>query len=512
MEYKLTQQDVYINDVVFDESVEQPIDTEFSLPDYCPDVARVLKCRINPRIGSRSINGGILTVEGTAYINLIYVDEEKGDIRSHEHSVGFTRNFEVPGEYDNAQPIVRAKMEYCNCRPINQRKISVHGALSLRLKVCARRKKEIITDVDGEGIEVLRGEVPASSTLSTAEKYLLISDELDIGPSQQGIRYLLRGDARAIALDCKVVSNKVIVKGELLVSAFYCGDEDGGTDNLDTSLPISQIIDIDGVNEKCTCSASIDVVSLDLKPRTGLNGEARSMAISSKLLIMIKAYCENDVPVIYDIYSTQFESSNEKYEIPFEKKVGSVNENYLCKKTIDLPEKAMDSVADLWCDSAVEGVRQENNQVVISGTVMICILGKDKDDLPSYFESPVAYEYRYNLDSVPEKVSCDPEVVAANATYTLLPTNEIEVRVELDIKAEILSRTGVSALVGTNIHEDKPKEKDAAALIIYYADADETVWDIARAHNTSAEQVMNLNTLQSSGKLGAKKMLMIPTV
>ncbi len=47
MDINVTRQAVCINEVIFDQSAEQAIDTDFSLPDYCPDIVRLLKMQNN---------------------------------------------------------------------------------------------------------------------------------------------------------------------------------------------------------------------------------------------------------------------------------------------------------------------------------------------------------------------------------------------------------------------------------------------------------------------------------
>ena len=37
-----------------DTAFEQPVEKDFVLPDYCPDVFRILKCRVSPSVTALS--------------------------------------------------------------------------------------------------------------------------------------------------------------------------------------------------------------------------------------------------------------------------------------------------------------------------------------------------------------------------------------------------------------------------------------------------------------------------
>ena len=42
MELNLQKQTVSVNETVYDGSVEQPLECDVLLPDYCPDIARII--------------------------------------------------------------------------------------------------------------------------------------------------------------------------------------------------------------------------------------------------------------------------------------------------------------------------------------------------------------------------------------------------------------------------------------------------------------------------------------
>jgi len=510
MDYKVTKQDVTIHSLVFDDSAEQAIDTEFTLPDYCPDIARILKCRITPKIGARSISGGTLSVEGAAQVNLLYVDAEKNTVRACATVLPFSKGFEVGAGLEMSSPKVRATVNYFNCRAVTQRKVEVHGTLSLRAKVYQRRRVSVVCDVDGGGTQLLRGSVSATNTLGEAEKFIILSEDVDIGQSKPAVRSILRSDARAAATECKIIAGKVIIKGEVRVDTLYAPEGDGGLERMESVLPVSQIVDLEGVTEDCSCALSLEVASLEVKPRTNLSGETRGLNIAGKLTAELRGLCDGEIPVVLDAYSTRFDAECQRNEVPFEKLLGAVSESFLCRKTLEVPRETLSSVLDLWCETTVTSARGEGSQLALTGNVLICLLGEDSEKAPAYVEHTVEFEYRYNLPHEPQMMRCDPDVTVISASYTLLPGDQIEVRVELGVTADIFEMHNLPVLTEVELLADRPKPPADASLILYYADAGERVWDIARKYNTSIETLVSLNGLTDS-EMPGKAMLLIPS-
>ena len=53
MELNTMRETVYTYGEVFCGTSEQPVDLDIALPDYCPDIERILRCQAVPQIASR---------------------------------------------------------------------------------------------------------------------------------------------------------------------------------------------------------------------------------------------------------------------------------------------------------------------------------------------------------------------------------------------------------------------------------------------------------------------------
>ena len=178
MEQKNIKVPVFTNETVFTDSAEQAIDVDFTLPDYCPDIQKILKCRAISRISSKAMNGRNITVDGTVTITVIYSDENCC-LNSYEYQFPFSKSFESDIDTDGACLSARTKCEYINCRAVTGRKIDIHGAAGIYIKLTKRRCEEVISDVDDKNVALLRGTAPATVPMGSADKYLIIEEEIE---------------------------------------------------------------------------------------------------------------------------------------------------------------------------------------------------------------------------------------------------------------------------------------------------------------------------------------------
>ena len=327
MEQKILKTSVYLNDTVFSDSVEAPIDVDFSLPDYCPDISKIFKCRALPRISSKGINGKTISIDGCVNINLLYSDRD-GNLCSYEYQYPFSKSIEMAEENIGANLCCKSRIEYVNCRAVSGRKVDIHGAVGIYIKVFKRKNTEIISDFNDESIELRRGIAPATVPMGYAEKFLLIEEEIQIGQGQPPIKNLLRYDVNTCVRETKIIDNKAVVKGEMSISLLYCPEGGNRPQCVKTCLPFSQVIDVDGITDSCSCETKSELSYLEIKPRMSVTGENKCFSLTAKILLTCEAYCGNDIAIVLDAFSRKYHTDIIRNKLTFEKIITNISEKF----------------------------------------------------------------------------------------------------------------------------------------------------------------------------------------
>ncbi len=508
MEQKIIKTPVYINETVFEQSAEQPIDVDFSLPDYCPDILKILKCRAVSRISSRSLNGRTVTVEGCVTATCIYTDD-RNRICAYEYQYPFSKNFESNVDCDGAEIICKTRCEYINCRAVTNRKIDIHGAVGITVTLKKRKCTEIISDYDEPTTELRRGNAPATSPIGRNEKYIVIEDEIECGNGQPNIRSIIRYDANAAVRECKILAGKVMVKGELVIGILYCGEE-GAPQTVRSTLPFSQLLEIEGVNDGCECESCAEIAYIDIKPRFSGDGDEKSFRLNAKILISSEAYCNNDIDIITDAYSRKYEAEITRCEIDFERICRSISETFSCKKTLDFPEESLCEIFDIRCEAEKRSVNFENGMLCVGGTLIACIIAKDSEGVVNYYEKPIDFEYKIQIEDGGEIMHCDPKITVLSCGYTLNGASSMEIRCELCISAAVYEKRRIPLIVDIHTDIKRPVARCLdSAMTICFAMGGENIWDIARKYGASVEEIRKINDI-SGDTLEDNCMILVP--
>lgn len=492
---------------VLDTVAEQLADVDLTLPDYCPDIEKILKCTLVPKIQSKTLSGGQLQVDGFCVVNVLYVESEHKTIRCCEQSVGFSQSFTVRDAGESPVVLTKTKPEYINCRALSPRRLVMHGAFSLYVNVISSMKTELYTP-DSGNLEVLRQPVKLSDLKSNCQEQFTVSEEISVA-DKPAIESVLYSKVSACVTEEKAADGKLMVGGEISIRLFYLTDiETGETAKLDYLLPFTQVTDCEGMSAETENIIGCEVMSYDIRLKNDILSDKPAIAFDAVLCVTAQGYMTADESIATDAYSTEYASAPQFSALKYIGGVCSVSESFIEKFTAKLEGESISRVLDIYADRVSLDFSADGGAPVAKGKVNLCVLSLDSSGFPMLAERNMEFERALSSCGDCDLLMFD-SLCVPSISYRLTDDNSVEIRCELKISGGAVNSESVRAVSGVEIFDDRPLPRESCALILYYASAGENLWDIAKSRNTRLELLKSENSLEEM-TLDSDKMLFIP--
>ena len=235
MELNISKQPVYIRETLLEAELEQPVECDVLLPDYCDDIQKILKCTLEPVFTRRQAEGTRLELEGICLVT-VYYRSPQGRLCRGEYKVPFARTAELRGEA--ACPVIwtQGVCGYVSCRAVSSRRLDIRGAATLRAAVANLREQQAVASAEGTGVQLRQCSCQGTRVLLQASRTVSLCEDVELPESKGGVEAVLRVGAAARLLDCRVMAGKVILRGEAAVSCLYRTPE-GRCETMDFTLP-----------------------------------------------------------------------------------------------------------------------------------------------------------------------------------------------------------------------------------------------------------------------------------
>ena len=510
MELNLRQQTVTINEIVLQTSVEQPVECDALLPDYLPDIVKVLKCAAFANVESSSVSASRLTVEGIVQIH-VYYSSEKNQIRYAEYKVPFAKQVELRSSPERPVVNITPSVDYVNCRAVNQRRIDVRGAISLAVKIIDQKEQQLIVDAGGAGLQLKREVVKATDITGHSKTTFSVSEDLELGYGKSQIGSIVRASHKVRVHEHKVVSGKVVLKGDLLLHVLYQPlEEEEGLEVMEYTLPLSEIVDSEHADENCECDLDMFVASCELTPKEDEGGEMRTLGLEAKIGANLTVHRHSEVPMVSDCYSTKFEAAASRSPVNFIRLIDIINEAIPHKATLELPE-GVERLLDAWGDIESVTYRQDEGELLLDLKLNVCLFARMENKECFYFEHPTELTHRIALSQECFDVQFDPTCDLISSSYSLVGKDKIDMRFEVVVRGSIYCNVKSDAITDITVDQEQAKTKEQNKLYIYYADSGESVWSIAKHYNTAASAIWEENNIEDD-MLEQGRMLLIPIV
>ena len=475
------------------------IETEGVLPDYSPDISRLVRVDAAPCVENVRCDDKC-EISGKLVFGLLY----ESDYKSKLAYTTFTVPFELKCDALAAKetyPDVRCDCTDLTCRLLGQRKVSIKAKLDA-VMTGVRVDDITVAKADGSDLntffktETLAVSLPVARAEAEAE----IKENLRIGEAVASVVYSTAVFAPA---ETEAFDTSAAVKADMHISTL-CELPDGGYRMYAHTVPVEVSVKNDAINGDSTLEAKMDYSELSAVADLDEYGENKVINLHCNVRAAVTVRQEGEVTLPLDAFSRKHTCKCTRDDADFDIRVPQAG------KTVSL-ERSHETDGDI---SAVLGSATafEIGEARVSGN-MLLVRGKAKTDvLAQSGESVVSRTF---TDDFEDSIPFSGDIVPSVGDITVFES-----------KAELYGDTlNIRAMAFVGLSGDEHRHVPVLAAVelgdadepvgggfrFYYPDESETIWDIAKKYRVDPERLMsdNAESIAPDGRLNGKRYITI---
>lgn len=480
---------------------------ETIVPDYCPDIARIIDTDGKVYLHSREIRDGKAELDGTVRVTVLYTPDGEAGIRTLEFSIPFHVETDSRLLQGCQHLTAETETELLETRMLNPRKVFTRCRLVSRLNGYRKTKLQLCTGLECEPALCVekRTDVQNATFLTrVTEKDFTFTDELHLSPGREGAAEVLNSRLSWVVSETKIVGSKLIFKGVLSVCVLYRA-VDGRCCSTMGELPFSQIMEVDGTAETADVSLHLQITGCSVQI-DGDDPEGRQLAVTVYLHATALLREAQEVTLLTDLYSTAYETSYDASPLLLTEFCQSMNRRQTMREVLEIGVVA-ESLLSASVHCGAVNVSREGNYTVLRTNAAVKVFYLDEGGVPLMTERSM--EVACQLE-VPEDCRIRARADCTEEVQGSLGDRGIEVRFPVDFSIEAEKQAKKVCISAVKLRMDAPKDTvGTPSLVLRCIGKDETVWDLAKKHNTTIGAILAANQLEEEA-LPHDKLLLIP--
>ena len=458
--------------------------TETIVPDYCPDIARIVEGSGCLFVRSREIADGRVSVSGSLRVTLLYIADGSGGLKSFSYTLPVEETLDGRLREGCTEASVSGCVSALEVRALNPRKIMTRAAVELTVTpYCAAQLTACgdVTQRAENGIETLCETQEVSIIKALRSKDFVFSDDLVLSSSKEPAAELLRESASVRTTECRLIGGKIILKGVVCVEGVEDADENTSAEAM-----------------LCLTGAELRI--------GGESGDART--ISAKLflhafVVLRQRLC---LRCITDLYSTSCELSAQMQTLELCGGVETVTQEQNVREQI---ETGVEVSAVLCAEVHFGSVSlvQEESTANVRCTAILRVLYLDEGGAPLMVERRTEVAARI---AVPEGCTAAVRCVTACEVSAAATADGIEVRFPALFTLECTRRCRCACLCTLKAEPQQESGGRQPTLVLRAMGAQERLWDLAKAYRTTVAEILTANELSAEADAPGGEMLLIP--
>ena len=480
---------------------------ETIVPDYCPDIARIIETTGAVYLHSRDLRDGKGEISGTVRVTVLYTPEAEGGIRALEFSMPFRCEAEHPLLHGCQYMHAETETELLETRMLNPRKIFTRCKMIVHLQGYRKATGNYSVDLQADpslGMERKTEKQRVVCLTQIVEKDFTFTDTLNLSVGRDGVAEILSRQVFSSISETKSVGNKLIIKGVVSLGVLY-RSTGGKYCSTAGELPFSQIMETEGAMDAADVSVKVQATGCDIQI-DGDDPEGRQLAVTVYFHGVAMLRETKELELLSDLYSTAYDVRYEAAPLSLIAYREEIKRRQTVREILEIgvvPDSLL--TASVHCGRVT--VSREGGTAVLRAAVTVKALYLDEGGAPLKAERSVDVSCSLEL---PEDCVLYATAACAEEIQGSLSDHGIEVRFPVDFCVEAEKSIKKVCISLVELDREQPKVMAGVpSLVLRCMGKQETAWDLAKKYNTTIAAILAANQVEEE-PLPKDRLLLIP--
>lgn len=473
---------------VCDRTLTGEVTTEYSMPDYQPEIRRLLRVSATVMPPATYVGAGNAELSGTVRYDILYSAPD-GQL----YSTSVSEDYEMSAPLDRDANLVGEIVLICDVSPdVVISRVTAPRRLNIRTRLKAKvqgyGEHSVEEELQGEyelgELQRLTGEVLCGAFARSEIEKFEMSEEWTVDGSERDLR-IVSASAEMCVGETLVSEGSVSCRGDAVVKLLLCADGEGGIPFVLTrKFPFAETLAADGFHVGMSCFARAEC------------GELRATVEENRILLDLTCYLcafgQENRPVVYtkDIFSTSQHSQVDYCTVEYPYALKCQNGNFTQSLYEPIEGFGIDPdavVVDLSARAAADSLTYDRGKWALSGDSKIQLLLRCGGE---YVTHELSVPFRYEFDGEDGQLlgsSSDVRMISGRAR---IDGGRLCVDCEMAATLRLCGVKSVEMLCSASFSE--PCESYRECVVCFPRESD-TLWDVAKKYHVPTERLRKLN-------------------
>ncbi len=496
------------------------VNEEYILPDYLPDIRKLLLVKVKTGNSDLFKEDGRAEITGDITFNVVYLGES-GEIKCISQTYPYSSIAAIEGIYDDTVIEENTNIKNRSIRALSPRKLMLKAKVQTDIKaynkLCVSPRLVGSDGIQDEfTLERNISKIDCINYIQFQENDIRVSEDIEY-KGRQPITELICSDVDVFATECRYSDGKLMIKGIANLSCLVCisGDEEVKQyDVVEKTIPVSHSAEISLPAGDWKCRSNFILGGFECSVANDSYGEARTIEVDFSCRADITAMANEESHFTDDVFSTAYEYSNKYMQLYTDRLIKSNSINFSVDSSNEVNKGEGEDYRDVFMSSAeadINAFEIKNGKGVFSGecSVKAVISNTDGGYMNCEFSFPIRYEVALE-DSDDDKLyshTCNCDVIDLKISFD---GKKIGVNAEIGLNYAIFEKIFANTVETVSIDKENPlKRPNEKVMILYYPEANETLWSISKKYGISCADLEKANNKLLEDTL--PRVMIIPT-